>query len=512
MIISIFLPDMVSAIDSDKKKGLYLTDALRQMLAQQADIKIQEEQVTLSRGEFQQEKGAFDTTFGFSAGFSHENTPLSPGEKEPGLVEESRSNDLTYSVSLLKKFRNGIQIEPSLQLTRTESKTFPVNQMADYDPANYGKVNLKIIAPLLKGFGKTFNTAGEKASELTYQKGRLELRYLLSENIFDAVSTYWNYRYTHQVLEQRKASENRANKLSDITEKLIRADERPASELQEIKANILDKNVLSIVAQQEVDDAKYQLGLLIGISPEKSSQLPPPKDPFITLKQNEIDALKHRIIRFSIEASRMHPYYQAAVKDADITDVNLQAAKHNLRNQLDLELNLGYNSLDESDNYTSMVSGFGENIPGYNASAMVNFYWPLKKNVDRGLLVSSKAAYNQALFKKRDLLRAIRINITNAFITLNNSYFELKTAEKAAALHRKALDNELKKFKLGMSTFLDLISTEERLTNALLSELSGKLKLNLTIAKFRFETNTFLSESGDELSIKNDIGLLPDPF
>ena len=84
---------------------------------------------------------------------------------------------------------------------------------------------------------------------------------------------------------------------------------------------------------------------------------------------------------------------------------------------------------------------------------------------------------------------------------LGNSELELARSQEAVRFYRSALDNEKKRFQLGISTLLDLIQTEDSLTNALLNEISAQRKLSSVLARLRFETGTILSADQKKVSV-----------
>lgn len=116
-------------------------------------------------------------------------------------------------------------------------------------------------------------------------------------------------------------------------------------------------------------------------------------------------------------------------------------------------------------------------------------------------MLQKESVYQQSLILTGDLARNISSGVLVAIFGLGNSELELARSQEAVRSYRTALDNEKKKFKLGISSLLDLIQTEDSLTNALLNEISAQRKLSTVLARLRFETGTMLSADQKKISV-----------
>ena len=76
---------------------------------------------------------------------------------------------------------------------------------------------------------------------------------------------YWRYFAARERLRTYIESAERAQRLVGETEVLIRADERPASDLDLVAGNRAQKLTVVNVARQTLLDAKYDLGIAMGL-------------------------------------------------------------------------------------------------------------------------------------------------------------------------------------------------------------------------------------------------------
>jgi outer membrane protein TolC len=72
------------------------------------------------------------------------------------------------------------------------------------------------------------------------------------------------------------------------------------------------------------------------------------------------------------------------------------------------------------------------------------------------------------------------------------------SAGEAASLYRAAVGDEWEKLQIGLSTIVDLILTEDRLTQSLLDEIDARLNYATAVARLRFETGTLVGDSGSD--------------
>ena len=72
---------------------------------------------------------------------------------------------------------------------------------------------------------------------------------------------------------------------------------------------------------------------------------------------------------------------------------------------------------------------------------------------------------------------------------------KLEKALKAVSCYQNAMENEKLKYKLGFSTILDILNTEDRLMNGKLKENWARLNLMMAIINLRHQTGTIFKES-----------------
>jgi outer membrane protein TolC len=136
-------------------------------------------------------------------------------------------------------------------------------------------------------------------------------------------------------------------------------------------------------------------------------------------------------------------------------------------------------------------------VPGASVTASVRYSFPLKNNAARGILLQSTSKLRQAVIQTKDLARNIHSNVAVALTAVKNGVAELKKSRKAVEAYKLAVEDEKLKYMYGMSTIIDIINTQDRLTDAKLDEIAAHSSLANSIAGLRYETGTLISTTAE---------------
>jgi outer membrane protein TolC len=158
---------------------------------------------------------------------------------------------------------------------------------------------------------------------------------------------------------------------------------------------------------------------------------------------------------------------------------------------------LGYQGLALDRGVGGALSSLYSNVPGLDASVQLSYELPLGSLAARGETVQSIAAYDQARIREAELRREIASGVRVARQALHHGRETLFASREAVAFSREAVENEKRKFQLGMSTLFDVILAEDALTNARLGEITGQQAYAVAIARLRYETGSIVDGSGE---------------
>ncbi|MBF0120983.1 MAG: TolC family protein [Desulfobacterales bacterium] len=481
-------------------QGLTLFDAVKEAFYNQPNILIQKELVEANKAQIQSAKGQFDHNVSASFGLNHDESMV-PTSTYNGLEYQKKDTESTsYALNFNKQYRSGIRMTPTLKVTRTDA--FP--RIYDSSTNSNGSVTLEINVPLRRGWGEQNVAANETASKIEYEASLFDLNHKISQYAMQTIQNYWEYVGAKKRLDQLKMSEQRASRMVKEMSALIQADERPKSDIEQVFANLANKTASRLNGENLFFQAKQNLAISMGIPFDKIDGLPMPKDEFIQINDKDVTKITDQRNQIISESINQRSDYIASQKRKDEANIVMKAAKNNELSKLDFNLNLGYSGRDDYNNEFINFSPLSKNVAGLNASFYIRWELPIENNSASGLLYQKLAQYRQALISTDNTARTISSNVDLAIFSLKNIIMQLYKIEEAINSYKRAVENESKKFKIGTSTILDLISTEDRLSEVLLNEISGRVNYSNAVAKLRFETGTLLTLKGKEVIIEKD--------
>ena len=133
--------------------------------------------------------------------------------------------------------------------------------------------------------------------------------------------------------------------------------------------------------------------------------------------------------------------------------------------------------------------------PGWSAS--LSFEKPVGNNAAKGRLLQSEADLAQRSINASDLDRNIRANIVSLVASVKTASEQVALLDEAVRLYGQSIESESERYKGGQTSLLDMITTQDIQTNALVTWTSARQQLASFVAKLRYETGTLVESSGD---------------
>ena len=130
--------------------------------------------------------------------------------------------------------------------------------------------------------------------------------------------------------------------------------------------------------------------------------------------------------------------------------------------------------------------------PGQNNSFgfKLSYTMPIENNLAKGIAIQNLSNYEQQRITELNLIRNMKINIRIALNALGNYTAVLNNALISFEQYKKAYENEQIKFKQGLTTLLNLIQIQDKLTYAHSNYISAQLQFALALGNLRYETGT----------------------
>ena len=402
--------------------------------------------------------------------------------------EAGTTGSLTTLASGTKLLRSGIAISTDLSFGRFSGM--------DSLPPNQADSSISIRIPLAGGRDGGAATGVERSAEQSYRAALLDRGHVSELAVLQAVAKYWQYAAAQEGLEIHRASAGRAEVLVEVTEALIRADERPASDLDVMTSNLANKRTAVSASEQAVIDARYALGLAMGLEADRVQALGPaltafPDPPGIL--ERETDSLPAVLVRTAIRARRD---LAAAIARRDAARLAWQGALRDFRPRWDVVATLGHTSNFGPESPPPSPRGAG----GLNSFVQIRYEPVATNNAAHGLALRTETSYRSAVIAAEDLTRRIGANVEVAAAALDNAASEVAIAEEAVLLSRRSVDTEEAKLRLGLATLFDAILSADALTSAQLRLTDARYRYAVALARLRFETGTLLQHDEENVS------------
>jgi len=465
--------------------GLTLLEAVRQTLAHDPNIQLQEQQVRVEEGLLKSASGQFDVAF---------NTALSQGVTRIPRTETDRNvsglpdpltavQDVTvYRAGVTNQFRTGISLDTGIELDRFSDNLY------QGVPANRANVSFVVRIPLLRGAGRAATEAQEQAARVNRDAAVLDLQHAISARILNTVSAYWNCRSAAEQLQVLTNSQNQASLLVEAVGGLVKIGEMASSELLQAQGDAAQKSAAVIAAEQVLWQARQDLAQAIGWALEKMNNPPLPAFPFPKIDTNT-PGLKVDETKLIIRSLERRTDYQSSQKAQEAARILEGAARKNARPQLDLSLQAGYSGLSESRNVGAFFWSLNPVlVEGPNLFGTLSLDWPFANRVAQGVVLQRTAEEHQTQLRSETLARAIQAGVLVALKDLDNSRTAWEKSQLAVQAYDKAVVQEQQKLRLRTSTILDVITLKDRMQNAQLNEVAARARYWTALARIRYET------------------------
>ncbi len=410
-----------------------------------------------------------------------------------------RTSSGTFNIGLQKVFRSSTAISTNVSWSRSaDSNTFGLfgEKEDPFTAQNTARFAIGLQQPLLRGRGRSVITANEVAGRLRVEASRADLIQAAAGEVLNMHLVYWQYLSAHKIYEVYQQNEARVRRMLEITQTLIKADKKPAAELIQVYADLADQESQTIFARQLFLEARQNLGRVLGIEMKEAQNLGSPIQDFPI---DEAD-------RLLVEDSQDLFFQQAASNRMDMRSLsnNLDAlstlaafAENDLLPQFDAKLSFNYGGWRMGDDLTNLLSAFGT-LPGREVSGQIGlvYQFPLQNRAAKAAYAQQKILIQEQQINFENLQRNIDINLQVALNNLDQSRQALEKSRSSFDYYQQAFENESKKFQSGLTTLLNLIIFQDRLTSIHIRYIQAQQQLAEYLSTLQFEMGTIISENG----------------
>lgn len=464
---------------------LPLAEVLRLALSQNPNVRVQTTQIDAARGQQQQAAGQFD--WQITSGLNFDKTINSLPPSSP--IGQTTRISSGYSVGLNRQLRNGLAIDGNLGANANQADSGSLRPQQ-----NAIRLDVSLIAPLLKGRGGNSITVNEDVARLNVLRNRYGLRSSASQTLFSTLLAYWDYRTRVELRKVAQSAEERSRNLLASNQKLVDAAEKPRGDLVLLKADLADKSAAFQAASLAFTESRKNLGRLLGLDIQAINQLPELTDAFPDVS-GDITKLPDQLAAIASAASVNRSEIKELALQLESTQRQLSAANNRREPQLDLNVGIAFGKASEGGSRFGFVTEPGRVPSSPSVFARLNYQFPIENNQAIGAVKEISASLSQIEIRQRDLVNMVTTGVDSAVQALLRSAEQIRVAKEGLVFSELAVNQEILKQKNGIATLIDVINVEARFVNARVSLLQFQAAYANALARLRFETGTFFPDA-----------------
>jgi len=416
--------------------------------------------------------------------------------------EQLKTNNLSLSGGVQRVFRTGLTARANIQYARI-GDNLPFNSFNEsVDPFIYNNqtsTSLSLTQPLLRGRGRNITTANEKVANTAIERERFNTAFISSNEVHGMILRYWQYLTATKSSKIYQENEERIRAVLEVTNELIKAEKKPMAELLQVQADLKNQERQTISAKQTEYNARQNLGRQIGLTTVESEWIGLPENDFPTIDEIESNL---NLQDFLDIAYQNRADIKTINKSLEILRVYLEIANNNVKPQLDLTGSVNFGGSDVGNGVDRFFSALGQREGrNYQVGVGLKYLFPINNNFAEANQLNNQLQYNDQEIFLENQLRNIELNVSIAFNNLLNSIETLKKSKQALTYNEEVFKNEQFKFKNGLTTLLNLILFQERLTFAQLNFIQNQQQFANAISNLRFETGTIFSENKNTINL-----------
>jgi outer membrane protein TolC len=348
--------------------------------------------------------------------------------------------------SITNKFITGTNV--TLGTTATRADSTPADQ------SSTSGMTLTVSQPLLRGFGLDVNRAGIDQAKNNLEIAIRELESRLADVVTGVEGAYLDLLLAIEDRKVREFALERAKEQQEINRFLIEVGRLPARELVAAESAVSSAELEVVVAQNAVENARRALLRQLNVDPVDVVPADPLSfTPVVVDQPLSLETALRR--RPELARSRI------AVENARI---GVMTAKNNALYDLNLNASVGSTGAGSTTLSQTLQRLTDYKDTTWNVGATLTI--PLDNAANRNAFLAAQNGLKQAELDFKDTELTIRLDLDNAFKTLQINAGRVGEAQRGLKLAEDRLETETVKFREGRSNNTDIINARRDLVTA----------------------------------------------
>ena len=442
---------------------LSVNEAVIHSLQQNLNLRIEGMSLLDAREQIEVQESQFDTIL-FASAIQRGSRNATWGGAGNGMSNH-RS---TMRAGVSRLLNTGAEVELSTNYQRNSR----IETISSLDPAHSSDLSMSLRQPLLQGFGSEINLIPVQQAQFAYRQAELFLKTAALDTMSATEGAYWDLAYSHEVKKVRTASLEVAEKLLEENRERERVGLATNIEVLQSEASLATRREAIITADAMIENSQDTLFRRMG-----STEYPEGLIAVNPLPDFSGEPMGTRSSLTTILAN--NPAYLNQQLNVRIAELVAKSSRNSTFPQVDLIAGVGFSGLDDDP-----IDSYGNTLEsnGYDWTAGVEFRVPWGQRGD-------KARYQQALnlvrreeIRLEELKQDFEIANRNRWRAWESGIARVEAAKVSLELSSEQFEREQTKYQSGLSTFRELLESQEdfdeanlRFLNAILDAIKAKI-------------------------------------
>jgi outer membrane protein len=484
----------------DTIERLSLREAVATALQNNPGIAVERLGPEFARADVDRANGIFDPVFQSSASVDRSVVPASSVLQGAQIV---RQKDYVYALSLQKLLRSGATFTIAGTSTETDSNSHFYGLRPQYVP----NVLFTLSQPLLKNFGLDLTILVVRSAEANSSVAYYQYLSRTVALVRQVVEAYWGVVQAKENLAAERDGLRLAQTLVRENQARVRAGTLPSVAVKEAEADAASREGRVIASENAVAIASDTLRLLLQSNPE-GAFVPRSIEPTDSPEIRDVAVDEQEIL---VDAVERRPEVLQARYEIENRKILAKISRNNLLPGLNLNTSYGLNGLSghgvpltdpqtgqtvitpftgnygkaldrlTSDDFNSYSAGLSLTVPLGNATAQAEY---VQNQID---LRRSELSYRQ-------LLANVTLDARKAIGDVRSNSKRITATRLARELAQENLDQQKKRYDVGLATTKDILDFQQRVTAARAAEIQALIDYNVALAALRQAQGTLLAQ------------------
>ena len=484
----------------DTVESLSLREAVTTALENNPGIAVERLGPAYASAEIGKAYGAFDPTFTLFGKFQRDIVPTGTALAGARVV---RTRHEDYGATIQKLLRTGATLSADFKSNELDQNSAFQGLRPQYKP----ELTFSVTQPLLRNFGPGLTVLLVRSAEASSGAAYYDYRAKLAGLIRQVVEAYWGVVNAKGTLEAEEDGLRLARNLEKENGARVRAGVLPPIAVKEAAAESASREERVIVASNALSVAIERLRLLLQRNPE-GDFLPRPIEPTDSPDVRPVETDEAAILEHAIVSRPELLRARYAIQNQKIVG---RLRRNNLLPSVDLQASYGLNGLSgrgvpQTDFRTGetritpftgdydraldrMTSG---DFESYSAGVTLSF--PIGNTTAESEYVQSQIDLRRSELSYRQLLSDVTLEVRRTIGDVQANSKRITATRLARELATENLEQQKKRYDVGLATTKDILDFQEKLTAVRAAETRALIDYNVSLAALRQAEGNLLEQ------------------